>query len=170
MKRLIDDLVEASKITSGVITLNLVQLDLGELATQAVVEHQQEFADNGLELIFKGDKKSLTAVADGTKTFRVIENLMSNARKYSAKGSRVYADVYEQDNTAVFEIKNVSAQKLDISANELKERFVRGDKSRNQEGNGLGLSIADSLCKAMHGNMEITIDGDLFKVKVILPK
>lgn len=170
LKRLIDDLVEASKITSGVITLNLVQLDLGELATQAVVEHQQEFADNGLELIFKGDKKSLTAVADGTKTFRVIENLMSNARKYSAKGSRVYADVYEQDNTAVFEIKNVSAQKLDISANELKERFVRGDKSRNQEGNGLGLSIADSLCKAMHGNMEITIDGDLFKVKVILPK
>ena len=170
LKRLIDDLVEASKITSGVITLNLVQLDLGELATQAVVEHQQEFADNGLELIFKGDKKSLTAVADGTKTFRVIENLMSNARKYSAKGSRVYADVYEQDNTAVFEIKNVSAQKLDISANELKERFVRGDKSRNQEGNGLGLSIADSLCKAMHGNMEITIDGDLFKVKVVLPK
>ena len=70
----------------------------------------------------------------------------------------------------MFEIKNVSAQKLDISANELKERFVRGDKSRNQEGNGLGLSIADSLCKAMHGNMEITIDGDLFKVKVILPK
>lgn len=170
LKRLIDDLVEASKITSGVITLNLVQLDLGELATQAVVEHQQEFADNGLELIFKGDKKSLTAVADGTKTFRVIENLMSNARKYSAKGSRVYADVYEQGNTAVFEIKNVSAQPLDISEEELKERFVRGDKSRNQEGNGLGLSIADSLCKAMHGNMEITIDGDLFKVKVILPK
>lgn len=170
LKRLIDDLVEASKITSGVITLNLVQLDLGELATQAVVEHQQEFADNGLELIFKGDKKSLTAVADGTKTFRVIENLMSNARKYSAKGSRVYADVYEQGNTAVFEIKNVSAQPLDISEEELKERFVRGDKSRNQEGNGLGLSIADSLCKAMHGSMEITIDGDLFKVKVILPK
>lgn len=170
LKRLIDDLVEASKITSGVITLNLVQLDLGELATQAVVEHQQEFADNGLELIFKGDKKSLTAVADGTKTFRVIENLMSNARKYSAKGSRVYADVYEQGNTAVFEIKNVSAQPLDISEEELKERFVRGDKSRNQEGNGLGLSIADSLCKAMHGSMEIIIDGDLFKVKVILPK
>ena len=170
LKRLIDDLVEASKITSGVVKLNLVQIDLGELATQAVVEHQQEFADNGLELIFKGDKKSLSAIADGQKTYRVIENLMSNARKYSAKGSRVYADVYEQNNTAVFEIKNVSAQPLDISADELKERFVRGDKSRNKEGNGLGLSIADNLCQAMHGRMEITIDGDLFKVKVVLPR
>lgn len=170
LKRLIDDLVEASKITSGVVKLNLVQLDLGELATQAVVEHQQEFADNGLELIFKGDKKSLSAIADGQKTYRVIENLLSNARKYSAKGSRVYADVYEQNNTAVFEIKNVSAQQLDISADELKERFVRGDKSRNEEGNGLGLSIADNLCRAMHGRMEIHIDGDLFKVKVVLPR
>lgn len=170
LKRLIDDLVEASKITSGVVKLNLVQLDLGELATQAVVEHQQEFADNGLELIFKGDKKSLSAIADGQKTYRVIENLLSNARKYSAKGSRVYADVYEQNNTAVFEIKNVSAQPLDISADELKERFVRGDKSRNEEGNGLGLSIADNLCQAMHGRMEIHIDGDLFKVKVVLPR
>ena len=148
----------------------MVQLDLGELATQAVVEHQQEFADNGLELIFKGDKKSLSAIADGQKTYRVIENLLSNARKYSAKGSRVYADVYEQNNTAVFEIKNVSAQPLDISADELKERFVRGDKSRNEEGNGLGLSIADNLCRAMHGRMEIHIDGDLFKVKVVLPR
>lgn len=170
LKRLIDDLVEASKITSGVVKLNLVQLDLGELVTQAVVEHQQEFADNGLELIFKGDKKSLSAIADGQKTYRVIENLLSNARKYSAKGSRVYADVYEQNNTAVFEIKNVSAQPLDISADELKERFVRGDKSRNEEGNGLGLSIADNLCQAMHGRMEIHIDGDLFKVKVVLPR
>lgn len=170
LKRLIDDLVEASKITSGVVKLNLVQLDLGELATQAVVEHQQEFADNGLELIFKGDKKSLSAIADGQKTYRVIENLLSNARKYSAKGSRVYADVYKQNNTAVFEIKNVSAQPLDISADELKERFVRGDKSRNEEGNGLGLSIADNLCRAMHGRMEIHIDGDLFKVKVVLPR
>lgn len=170
LKRLIDDLVEASKITSGVVKLNLVKLDLGELATQAVVEHQQEFADSGLELIFKGDKKSLTAVADGQKTYRVIENLMSNARKYSAKGSRVYADVYEQNNTSVFEIKNVSAEPLDISADELKERFVRGDKSRNKESNGLGLSIADNLCRAMHGRMEIHIDGDLFKVKVVLPR
>ncbi len=169
LKRLIDDLIEASKVTSGVITLAPISLDLSELATQAVVEHQQEFSDNNLELIFKGDVKSVTAYADGNKTFRVIENLLSNARKYSAKGTRVYADVYEKNNTAIFEIKNISAEPLDISEEELKERFVRGDKSRTNEGNGLGLSIADNLCKAMGGRLDIIIDGDLFKAKVILP-
>lgn len=170
LKRLIDDLIEASKITSGVVTLNPVELDLSELATQAVVEHQQEFADNNLELVFKGDKHSQMTYADGTKTYRIIENLLSNARKYSAKGSRVYADVYEANNASVFEIKNISATPLDITPDELMERFVRGDKSRNQEGNGLGLSIADNLCKAMNGKLEISIDGDLFKAKVFLPK
>ncbi len=170
LKRLIEDLIEASKVTSGVITLNPVELDLSELATQAVVEHQQEFTENGLELIFKGTKQSHMAYADGQKTFRVIENLLSNAKKYSAKGSRVYADVYEQNGISVFEIKNISQEPLDISPDELKKRFVRGDKSRNKEGNGLGLSIADNLCSAMHGRMEISIDGDLFKVKVFLPK
>lgn len=170
LKRLIDDLIEASKITSGVVTLNPTQLNLSELATQAVVEHQQEFVDNDLELVFKGDKSSVMTFADGAKTYRVIENLLSNARKYSAKGSRVYADVYEQNNTSIFEIKNMSAQPLDITPEELKERFVRGDKSRNLDGNGLGLSIADNLCQAMKGRMEIVIDGDLFKVKVVLPK
>jgi signal transduction histidine kinase len=108
--------------------------------------------------------------ADGNKTFRVIENLLSNAQKYSAKGSRVYIDVYNDQQFSVFEIKNISAQQLDISPKELTERFVRGDKSRTQEGNGLGLSIADNLCKAMNGKLEILIDGDLFKVKVMLPK
>ncbi|MFR5876443.1 MAG: sensor histidine kinase [Eubacterium sp.] len=170
LKRLIDDLIEASKATSGVITLNPVILSLNELATQAIVEHQQEFADNNLELILKGDKQNINAFADGNKTFRVIENLLSNARKYSAKGSRVYADIYETGQFSIFEIKNISAEPLDISPEELTERFVRGDKARTNEGNGLGLSIADNLCKAMNGRLEITIDGDLFKAKVILPK
>lgn len=170
LKRLIDDLIEASKVTSGVITLNPVILNLNELATQALVEHQQEFSDNNLELIFKGDKQSITAFADGNKTYRVIENLLSNARKYSARGSRVYADIYESGQFSIFEIKNISSEPLDISPEELTERFVRGDKSRTNEGNGLGLSIADNLCKAMNGRLEITIDGDLFKAKVILPK
>lgn len=170
LKRLIDDLIEASKVTSGVITLNPVILNLNELATQAIVEHQQEFADNNLELIFKGDRSSINAFADGNKTFRVIENLLSNARKYSAKGSRIYADVYDSAEFSIFEIKNISAEPLDITPEELTERFVRGDKSRTNEGNGLGLSIADNLCKAMHGRLEITIDGDLFKARVFLPK
>lgn len=170
LKRLIEDLLEASKVTSGVINLNPVNLNLSELATQATVESQQQFAENNLDLIFKGDKNNVFAFADGNKTYRVIENLLSNARKYSAKGSRVYADVYEMNDMAVFEIKNISAEPLDISADELKERFVRGDKSRTNEGNGLGLSIADNLCKAMNGRLDLIIDGDYFKAKVILPK
>ncbi len=169
LKRLIDDLIEASKATSGVITVNAVQLNLNELVTQAIVEHQQEFANNNLELIFKGDVKNITAYADGNKAYRVIENLLSNARKYSAKGSRVYADVYNESGKAVFEIKNISAEPLDITPQELTQRFVRGDKSRNMDGNGLGLSIAESFCLAMNGRLELSIDGDLFKAKVILP-
>lgn len=170
LKRLIDDLIEASKATSGVITVNAVHLNLNELVTQAVVEHQQEFANNNLDLIFKGDAKNVTAFADGNKAYRVIENLLSNARKYSAKGSRVYADVYNESGKAVFEIKNISAEPLDITPQELTQRFVRGDKSRNMDGNGLGLSIAESFCLAMNGRLELSIDGDLFKAKVILPE
>lgn len=170
LKRLIDDLVEASKITSGVISLNLVQLDMKELTTQAIVEHQYEFEESELDLVFKESNNKVVAFADGSKTYRVIENLLSNAKKYSLKGTRVYVDVYESNNRAVFEIKNISAHPLDITPEELKERFVRGDKSRNKEGNGLGLSISDSLCKAMGGQLDLQIDGDLFKVKVILPK
>ena len=170
LKRLIEDLIEASKITSGVINIEPMNLNLSELATHAVVEHQQEFIDNGLSLVFKGDKNNITAFADGTKTFRIIENLISNARKYSLRGTRVYADVYETQNFSIFEIKNTSAEALDISPSELTERFVRGDKSRANEGNGLGLSIADNLCKAQNGHLNITIDGDLFKAQVMLPK
>ncbi len=169
LKRLIEDLIETSKVTSGVITLNPTNLNLSELATQAVVEHQKEFEENHLELMFKGDRDSVFAYSDGVKTYRVIENLLSNARKYSAKGTRVYADVYTANNTAIFEIKNISAQPLDITPQELTERFVRGDKSRTAEGNGLGLSIAENLCKAMGGRLELVIDGDLFKARVILP-
>ena len=170
LKRLIEDLIEASKITSGVINVEPINLNLSELATHAVVEHQQEFAENNLTLVFKGDQKNVGAFADGTKTFRIIENLISNARKYSLKGTRVYADVYETQNFSIFEIKNTSSEPLDITPEELKERFVRGDKSRANEGNGLGLSIADNLCKAQNGHLNITIDGDLFKAQVMLPK
>lgn len=170
LKRLIDDLIEASKVTSGVINLNPIDLNLNELATQAVVEHQREFLENNLQLVFKGDKGNVNAFADGNKTYRIIENLLSNALKYSLKGTRVYADVYETQNYSIFEIKNTSAQELNISPTELTERFVRGDKSRTNEGNGLGLSIAENLCRAQNGHLNITIDGDLFKVKVLLPK
>lgn len=170
LKRLIEDLIEASKITNGVITLNPVTLDLNELVTQAIVEQQQEFVNHNLELVLKNETQSILAFADGNKTYRIIENLLSNAKKYSAPGSRVYTDIYEANNTCIFEIKNISAEPLDISPQELTERFVRGDKSRTNEGNGLGLSIAQNLCTAQGGRLELSIDGDLFKARVILPR
>ena len=169
LKRLIEDLIEASKVTSGNITVNRSNLNLYELCLQATVDAQPDFEKAGLELIVKENNNPSVIFADGPKSFRVIENLLSNARKYSAKASRVYVNVYEEGGMGIFEIKNVSAQPLDISPDELTERFVRGDKSRNQEGNGLGLSIAKELCKAQNGDLEIIIDGDLFKAKAKLP-
>lgn len=169
LKRLIDDLIEASKVTSGNITINATSLNLGELCLQAVGENESDFEKAELDLIAKVDDNPPVIFADGQKAYRVFENLLSNARKYSARGSRVYVSTYKEGNMGVFEIKNISAQPLDISPDELTERFVRGDKSRNLEGNGLGLSIAKELCRAQNGNLEITIDGDLFKAKAKLP-
>lgn len=169
LKRLIDDLIEASKVTSGNISVNLAPMNLSELCLQSTVDEQQDFDKNNLNLVVKQGEKPVTVTADGAKTFRVIENLLSNARKYSARGSRVYVSVYEQGGKGIFEIKNISAQPLDITPAELTERFVRGDKSRTAEGNGLGLSIAKELCKVQNGELELSIDGDLFKAKVEFP-
>lgn len=169
LKRLIDDLIEASKVTSGNVSVNLAPMNLSELCLQSTVDVQQDFDKNNLNLVVKQGEKPVTVTADGAKTFRVIENLLSNARKYSARGSRVYVSVYEQGGKGIFEIKNISAQPLDITPDELTERFVRGDKSRNAEGNGLGLSIAKELCKVQNGELELSIDGDLFKAKVEFP-
>lgn len=169
LKRLIEDLIEASKVTSGNITVNPTKLNLNELALQAVGENQAEFEKNGLEVVVSERENPPVIFADGLKAFRIFENLLSNAKKYSATGSRVYVSTYEEGNMGVFEIKNISAEPLNISPDELTERFVRGDKSRTKEGNGLGLSIAKELCIAQKGALEITIDGDLFKAKVKLP-
>ena len=169
LKRLIDDLIEASKATSGNITINPSVMNLSELCLQATVDAQADFEKAGLELIVKQGEKPVIVFADGTKTNRIIENLLSNARKYSAKASRVYVNVYEESNMGVFEIKNISAKALDITPEELTERFVRGDESRSEEGNGLGLSIAKELAALQNGKLELSIDGDLFKAKVILP-
>lgn len=169
LKRLIEDLIEASKVTSGNVSVNLTTINLSELCLQSTVDAQPDFEKAGLDLIVKDCEKPPVISADGAKTFRIIENLLSNARKYSAKASRVYVDVYSQNGYGIFEIKNISAQPLDISPDELTERFVRGDKSRNQEGNGLGLSIAKEFCRLQNGQLELIIDGDLFKARVKLP-
>jgi len=170
LKRLIEDLIEASKISSGNITLNKTKLNLNELAAQAIVEETAEFEKRNLQLIFEEPANKHIAFADGTKIYRVLENLLSNAKKYSAPGSRVYARLYSGTECEYFEIKNISKEQLNISAQELTERFVRGDKSRNEDGNGLGLSIATELCRLNGGELQLAIDGDLFKATVKIPK
>lgn len=170
LKRLIEDLIEASKVSTGNVVLHKTKINLNELATQAIVEYADDFEKNGLDLIFDETAQKHLAFADGTKIFRVFENLLSNAKKYSAPGSRVYARLYSDNENGYFEIKNISKDPLNISAEELMERFVRGDKSRSEEGNGLGLSIAKELCSLNGGGLTISIDGDLFKATVRLPK
>lgn len=170
LARLVEDLIEASKLSSGNITLHPMVLDLGELTAQAIGEYQKEFEENRLQLVLDPDLPRVQAFADGSKTYRVLENLLQNAKKYSAADSRVYVRVYKQGDFGVFEIKNISAEPLNISPQELTQRFVRGDASRTKEGNGLGLSIAQELCSAQQWKLELLIDGDLFKARVYLPQ
>ena len=170
LKRLIEDLIEASKVSTGNVQLNKAKLNLSELAVQAIVEFAPDFESNKNEIKFTEPEKAPVVFADSVKTYRIISNLFSNAKKYSAPNTRVYASVYEDEKYGYFEIKNVSKEPLNISPETLTERFVRGDESRANEGNGLGLSIAKDLCKLQNGCLIINIDGDLFKVTVKLPK
>ena len=170
LKRLIEDLIEASKVSTGNVQLNKINLNLSELAVQAIVEYTPEFKGNKNEIKFSEPEESPIVFADSLKTYRIISNLLSNAKKYSARGTRIYSSVYEDGGFGCFEIKNISKDPLNISPEMLTERFVRGDESRTKEGNGLGLSIAKDLCVLQDGSLDISIDGDLFKVIVKLPK
>ncbi len=176
LKHLIDDLLEASKVSAGNVSLEKTELNLTELAAQAIAEFAPEMNANGNEVVFVDGAGGAAAAehivyADGPKTYRILSNLLSNAKKYSAPGTRVYATVSEDARTTTFELKNTSAAPLNISAEELMARFVRGDRSRGEtEGNGLGLSIARDLAALMDGSLQIAIDGDLFKATLTLPK
>ncbi|MBQ2041043.1 MAG: HAMP domain-containing histidine kinase [Lachnospiraceae bacterium] len=170
LKNLTEDLLEASKASSGNVKLEMTRLDMVELASQAGGEFEDKFAARRLELELNTPEQHAYVLADGRHLWRVFENLYNNAAKYALEGTRVYADVYSRDNNYVFTIKNVSSEKLNISPDELTERFVRGDESRSTEGSGLGLSIAKSLTKLMGGELVIEIDGDLYKASVVLPR
>ena len=170
LKRLIEDLIEASKVSAGNVTINKTKINLNELAAQAIVEETADIEKRGLQIIFEEPTEKNIVFADGAKLYRVFENLLSNARKYSAPGSRIYAQIRSDNDFGYFEIKNISKEPLNISAEELTERFVRGDKSRSEDGNGLGLSIAKQLCVLNGGELIITIDGDLFKATVKMPR
>lgn len=169
LKRLIEDLTEASKATSGNIKMTLSVVNLNELALQAVGENSDVLENAGLDLVLTEKDSDIFVSADSQHTFRIIDNLFSNARKYSLTGTRVYVDVYKENEYGVFAIKNISKEKLNIDPDELTERFVRGDNSRTTDGSGLGLSIAQSFAELQNGIFKISIDGDMFKAELKLP-
>ena len=164
LKKLIEDLVEASKASTGNLSVSNQELELGVFITQTVGEFEEKLMINELELIINKPQKSIYICADGRHLWRVIDNLMNNICKYAQSKSRVYVSLDESDEEASITFRNISKYQLNISGDELMERFVRGDKARNSEGHGLGLSIAKSLIDLINGKMDIVVDGDLFKV------
>ena len=163
--------MEASKASSGNLRLDITDIDFSEIIYQTNGEFEEKFQQRRLELVTSIPDKRLMIEADGRRLWRILENLYNNAFKYAMEGSRVYVDLKETDDgsSAVFTIKNVSASPLNISPDELTERFVRGDVARTTEGSGLGLSIAQSLTKLQNGTFTLSIDGDLFKAQVEFP-
>ena len=169
LKNLTEDLLEASKASSGNVKLDMQKIDLVELAMQAGAEFEDKFAVRELELCLDTPETPVYILADGRHLWRVLENLYNNAAKYAMEKTRIYADVIAGEEENIFTIKNISREKLNISPDELTERFVRGDESRHTEGSGLGLSIAKSLTNLMGGKLEIVIDGDLYKANIHFP-
>ena len=187
LKTLTEDLVEASKVSSGNVRLEMMPLNIVALVQQTNGEFEDRMEARHLELILHSPEEKLMVLADGRSLFRVLENVYNNVCKYALTGSRVYVDILREKasmpalqaaaehtedgavtvaDKAVFTIKNISASQLNVSPEELTERFVRGDVSRTTEGSGLGLSIAKSLTELMHGTFDIIIDGDLFKIRI----
>lgn len=164
LKKLLDDLMEASKATTGNLEVNPERCEVGVLLTQAAGEYEQRFAEKELELRTDQPETPVYILADGRHLWRVFDNLLNNICKYAQENSRVYLSLEQRDGHACVIFRNMSKYALNIPAQELEERFVRGDKSRHMEGNGLGLSIAKSLVELQNGKMEIVTDGDLFKV------
>lgn len=170
LKKLIEDLIEASKASSGNITVNMNPLDMAELLKQLLGEYADRLKQYDLELVLTAPETEVPVLADGQLLWRVFDNLLSNVQKYSQPNTRVYLDVKETENFVVITFRNISRYALNISGDELMERFVRGDSSRHTEGSGLGLSIAKSLTELMNGRFEILVDGDLFKVQITFHK
>lgn len=171
LKQLTDDLVEASKISSGNIVLQWEKINLVELLNQTIGEFSEKFEEKSLYPVFQAPKGSVYIEADSRRIWRVIENLFNNIVKYALEGTRVYIDLIvdkdeETDAQVMLSIKNISANPLKVNPAELTERFIRGDESRTTEGSGLGLSIAKNLTEAQRGKFEIVMDGDLFKVNL----
>lgn len=170
LKVLIEDLFEVSRAASNNIELQRTEVDLVKMVRQATVEHEGQFTEANLTLRKLLPEEPCPVYVDGQKTYRIFENLFANICKYAMPGSRVYVRVYEKMSHYYAELKNVSAMELTVAAEELTERFVRGDASRNTEGSGLGLAIAKNLTQVQGGSFRVETDGDLFKVELGFPK
>ncbi|WP_460289521.1 sensor histidine kinase [Clostridium sp. CTA-6] len=164
LKSLIENLFEASKMSSGAVELNIEKIDVTALLKQSIAEFEEKITKSSLELKFKYDNNKTYANLDGKKTWRVFENLINNIIKYSQPNTRVYIDLIETNTKIIITMKNISRYEMNFTSDEIFERFKRGDKARNTEGSGLGLAIAKSIVELQGGNLNINIDGDLFKV------
>lgn len=170
LKQLTDDLVEASKISSGNIELNREKLNLTELLNQSIGEFSEKLEERSLQVVFEKEDQPAYIFADSRRMWRVVENLFNNICKYALEGTRVYIDVEKDGGRIEASVKNISKQQMNIRPDELTERFIRGDSSRSTEGSGLGLSIAKNLVQVQGGSFEIMLDGDLFKIVIGFPE
>jgi len=168
LKVLIGDLLDASKAGTGNVHVDLQTIDLTEIIGQIAGEFDGAFTDTRLIFVFTPEKEKVPVIADGSLLWRVVENIFSNATKYAMPDTRVYAGITQDNGAVTFTLKNVSKEPLNISPEELTERFVRGDRSRSDEGNGLGLYIAQNLVELMGGQFAIHISGDLFEAVIQL--
>lgn len=169
LKKMTEDLLEASKASSGNINVEMERIELNQMLSQAVGEYEERLIGAGIKPVLRLTDDDIFVMADGKLLWRVFDNLLSNIVKYSLEGSRVYISLIAYDGNAVIAFRNISRDTLELDTSELAERFVRGDSSRHSEGSGLGLGIALSLCELMHGKLELDSDGDLFKANVIIP-
>ena len=169
LKKLIEDLMEMSKASTGNMTVEISAVNAVEAINQALGEFSDKFERIQLTPVFRQPEEALYMKADGRLAWRVLSNLLSNAYKYALPGTRLYIDLMELEGKVLISMKNISREELNVSADELLERFVRGDASRNTEGSGLGLNIAQSLMELQKGQLQLLVDGDLFKVTLVFP-
>ncbi|MBQ3194120.1 MAG: hypothetical protein IJO21_05545 [Oscillospiraceae bacterium] len=169
LKKLIDDLMDMSKASTGNMTVEITKVDAVESVNQALGEFADKLDRARLIPVFRHDEDQVPMMADGKLVWRVLSNLLGNAVKYAMPGTRLYVDLMTLEGKVILSLKNISREELNVDADELMERFVRGDDSRNTEGSGLGLNIAKSLMELQKGQLQILVDGDLFKVTLIFP-
>jgi len=168
LKILIDDLMEASKASTGNMRVDMQEINFGELVGQVAGEFEDSFTDRGLTLVIRQPNNPVLIRSDSRHLYRTLENLFSNAAKYSLTGTRIFAETTPQDGKVLFTLQNTAQNPMELSGQDITEQFIRGDMSRHTEGSGLGLYIAKSLIELIGGDMHISILGDLFRVEISL--